>query len=133
MAGAAPKDLGALREVPFGDKADLVLEIGEEGAMALRRLDERVGALKNATPKLSLDEVKAADFPYILNAIARFNRFLATCSSNSSTAARPTVVMNCARPTYLQADHSIRILNLPLLYRIHLLVVVLRVAVSLQH
>lgn len=77
LESADAPDRAVLREVPYGGKVDLVLEVGEDGGMTFRRLDAVLGPLQNMSPTLTAEEVSNANWPSILNAVARFNKYLA--------------------------------------------------------
>ncbi|PSR72747.1 hypothetical protein PHLCEN_2v11442 [Hermanssonia centrifuga] len=77
LSKTQPNVSSLAEEVPHGEAVDLVVEIDSSGEVVLDRRDPFLGTLKTDPPRIQPDEMETANFPYILNAIARFNMHLA--------------------------------------------------------
>jgi len=87
--GATVKATDAVRVAPEHE-ADLVLEI-DGGGITLNRFDIHLRDIRTPSPRLNADDVNCANFPDILNAIARFNFFLSQTSKHHPHAGNVQV------------------------------------------
>ncbi|THG97834.1 hypothetical protein EW026_g4239 [Hermanssonia centrifuga] len=77
LSKTQPNVSSLAEEVPHGEAVDLVIKIDSSGEVILDRRDSFLRTLKTDPPRIQPDEMETANFPYILNAIARFNMHLA--------------------------------------------------------
>ncbi|TCD65548.1 hypothetical protein EIP91_002512 [Steccherinum ochraceum] len=101
LAGASVEFASVLtREDPGAQDVDLVLEIDgqDEGGITFCRKDVHLRDLTSSSPRLAASDVQEADFPAILNAIARFNFYLAQDSRVKPYAAEVDLEFHLLEP-----------------------------------
>lgn len=76
LVQVAPQEKPNWVEVTEREDAALHIKVADDGSMTLHRRDSMLSKLRNMPPKLTAEEVQAADFQTILSGIARFNRLL---------------------------------------------------------
>lgn len=126
LEGAGTEFTAVLTRVePGAQDVDLVLEVdGEDGGgVTFHREDIHLRDLATHSPRLAASDIKDADFPTILNAIARFNFYLAQTSRAKPYTGDVDLEFHLLEPdpTYDEFDDSpltsARSLRKPILFK----------------